>query len=181
MRCDEIQERFVELLYDEAGTPPASAELRAHVDSCPACRAELEELLSVRRALATWKDEPPLRSVARARPRERSAPASGPWLLRAARYGALAAMALLTFLALANAEITWNRDGFSFRTHLFAARPDTREFYTRTETRDLVRRALDDTERRLSEEAWEVGQRVLDTVDNERIIQSRLGRSRVNN
>jgi hypothetical protein len=45
----------------------------------------------------------------------------------------------------------------------------------------LVRRALDDTESRLSEEAWEVGQRVLDTVDNERIIQSRLGRSRVNN
>src|SRR2546427_4409303 len=164
MRCDEIQERFVELLYDETGTPPASAELRAHVDSCPACRAELEELRSVRGALAAWKDEPPLRSVARARPRERSAPASGPWLLRAARYGALAAMALLAFLALANAEITWNRDGFSFRTHLFAARPDTREFYTRSETRDLVRRALDDTERRLCDRALDAGQRALASV-----------------
>ena len=61
MRCEEIQERLVELLYSELGTPAASAELRGHVNSCPACQRELQELETVRSALKSWKDEPPLR------------------------------------------------------------------------------------------------------------------------
>src|SRR5216117_3392091 len=64
MRCDEIREQLVELLYNERGTSPASAELQAHVDSCPSCRLELAELQAARNWLQVWKDEPPLRSLA---------------------------------------------------------------------------------------------------------------------
>ena len=38
MRCDEIKERFVDLLYHEQGTPSASPELQAHFRSCPNCQ-----------------------------------------------------------------------------------------------------------------------------------------------
>jgi len=185
MRCDEIQERFVELLYDETGTPPASPELRAHVDSCPRCQAELEELRSTRRALELWKDEPaPASIVGRLR-----VPARRPSARRlppAVRWGGIAAAVLLGFLTLANAEITLNRDGFTFRTHLFSRQPDTRDVPSRAEVRDLVRHALDDTERRLSEETVLASRQVLDTIEQERqmeirFINARLGRTRSNN
>jgi anti-sigma factor RsiW len=184
MRCDEIQERFVELLYDETGTPPASPELRAHVDSCPRCRAELEDLQATRRMLALWKDEPaPASKVARLLRTRRTVERRLP---PAVRWGGIAAALLLGFLALANAEITVNRDGFSFRTHLFSRQPDIRDLYTKAETRDLLRRALDDTESRLSEETVLASQRVLDTIEQERqmeirFINARLGRARSNN
>ena len=186
MRCDEIQERFIDLIYDETGTPAASPELRAHFDSCPACRSELDELKAVRRALGAWEDEAPLRSAARPVRVTSLAPAAGIRILHAARYGALAAMALLAFLALANAEITWNKDGFALRTRLLSRTPGVRDSYTKGEVRDLVRKALDDTESRLSEETLVVGQRLLDTIEAERrmelrFINARIGHSRVNN
>jgi hypothetical protein len=184
MRCEEIQERFVDLLYDEAGTPPASPELQAHVASCPDCRRELDGLRGVRDVLGRWTDEPPLRSAAPApvfelRARRRFA------LVRGARYAAIAAMAVLAFLALANAQITWNHDGFAFKTRLLSGSSDSADVYTRGEVRDLVRRALDDAEYRLSQENLMMGQRVLDTIDQERqaerFVSSRLRRSGGNN
>ena len=153
MRCDEIQERLVELLYNEDGTPPASAELQAHVNSCPSCRSELAELQAARNWLKVWKDEPPLRSltfpappvhVVPMRPRR---PA-----LRWAQYAAVAAMLLLAFLGLANAEITWNKEGFAFRTHILpvpSSKFDPSTYYTKAEARSIIGRVADETEGRM--------------------------------
>jgi hypothetical protein len=170
MRCDEIKERFVELLYAEPGTPAASAELQAHIKSCPACENELMELKAVQAALKTWKEEPPLRSVviaglaARALP-----PRSRPNLLRMTRYVAVAALMVLAFLALANADITWNEQGFSFRTHLLRVAPaQSQEYYTKTEMRDILRKVLDESESRLMDTNYLMMQRMLETIEQER-------------
>lgn len=170
MRCDEIRERFVELLYAEPGTPAASAELQAHIKSCPACENELMELKAVQAALKTWKEEPPLRSVviaglaARALP-----PRSRPNLLRMTRYVAVAALMVLAFLALANADITWNEQGFSFRTHLLRVAPaQSQEYYTKTEMRDILRKVLDESESRLMDTNYLMMQRMLETIEQER-------------
>jgi predicted anti-sigma-YlaC factor YlaD len=160
MRCEEIKERLVDLLYDESRTLHADAELRAHVDSCPACRKELEELGSARTALSQWKDEAPLRPVALPGLR-RSAPRwAAFWPV--ARKVAMAAAVLLAFLALTNAEVSWEKGRFSGSDH-----------YTKSETRDLVRRALDDTESRVYETNYLMMQRVIDTMDQERWSEMR--------
>src|SRR5262245_12998935 len=124
MRCDEVREKLVDLLYEEIGAASGSSELRAHVDSCPKCRTELDELRAVRGLLGAWSDEAPLRPTAvpvRSAARAPVVPfgsgrAVRPFALL--RWGAIAAAAAVAFLVLANAEITWNREGFSFRTHV---------------------------------------------------------------
>jgi hypothetical protein len=142
---------------------------------------QLEELRAVRSALGHWKDEPPLRSlvfptVARAAARRK------PWLavpLAALRYAALAATVLLAFLALANANITWNEQGFAFQTHLMGGSPPTADYYTRSEMRELLKKALDDTEGRVMESNYLLIQEMLDTVEEERFRDLRLVRSHV--
>jgi hypothetical protein len=153
MRCEEIQERLVELLYNERGTPPASAELQGHVNSCPDCQKELRELEAVRSALKSWKDEPPLRTVAGLVAPAKVVPIRTRFsVLKIAKYGAVAAMAALAFLALSNAELTWNRDGFKFRTHLLTspALADSK-YYDKDEVRAIVREVADDSEIRMME------------------------------
>jgi hypothetical protein len=174
MRCEDIQERFIELLYDERGTPPAGPELRGHIASCPSCRQELEALKATRGALAHWRDEEPLRPVTvpqpvAAAPRHRSS------LLFYLRAGALAALVLLAVLAVANAEITWNNAGFSFRTHLLPAqRPAVGDYYTKAETRELLKKVLDDTEGRLMETNYLMIQRMMDAMEQDQYQELRL-------
>jgi hypothetical protein len=153
MRCDEIQERLVELLYNERGTPTASAELQGHVNSCPDCQKELQELEAVRSALKTWKDEPPLRTVAGLVAPAKVVPIRPRFsILKIAKYGAVAAMVLLAFLALSNAEMTWNKDGFSFRTHLLTSPVlANSKYYNKDEVRAIVREVADDSEIRMME------------------------------
>ena len=173
MRCDEIKERFVELLYNEHGTPPSSRELQEHVRSCPACRQELEELRQTQGVLKLWKDESPLRPVAIPRPEglvSRRLHISWRYL----RYAAVAAMVVITFLALANAQITWNKEGFSFSAHLFPRRGTQQDFYTKAETRDLLKRVLDDSESRMNETNYLMMQRMLDTIEQDRWMEFRL-------
>jgi anti-sigma factor RsiW len=179
MRCDEVGERLVELLYDEVGTPRAGSELRAHVDSCAACEAELRELQATRRLLREWPDEPaPRRIVPAVVPLAAAGRRSR--LARVARYGAVAAMLLVTLLALANTELTWSREaGFALRTHLLRGPSRSGDVPTRAEVRALLRQALDDTESRMSEETMMVGQRVLDTIEAERRVELRLLASRL--
>jgi anti-sigma factor RsiW len=148
MRCNEIQERFVDLLYREKGTPPAGPELEAHLRACPACRQELAGLQAVRTKLKDWQDEPSLRPVRiprRSPMRERFRFSLGPMV----RYAAYAALLLVAFLAISNAEIRWDKDGFFFRTSLIrpAGRVESAalDTYTREETRDMVQRALDES------------------------------------
>lgn len=170
MRCDEIKERFVELLYAEPGTPAASLELQAHINSCPACENEVAELKAVQAALKTWKEEPPLRSVVIAGLASRALPPrSGSNRFRMARYAAVAALMVFAFLALANADITWNQNGFSFRTHLVpAARSQSQEYYTKAEVRDILRKVMDESESRLTDTNYLMMQRMLETVELER-------------
>jgi len=164
MRCDEIQERFVELLY-EAESTPASEELRQHLLTCPSCREELEELRQTRKCLQLWKDEEPLRSVPVAS-REFRARKNISW--KPFRYAAIAAMAVITFLALANTRITWNKDGFSFSTGLFSARTTDRDYYSKAEMRDILKRALDESESHTNEANYLMMQKILDTVEQDR-------------
>jgi len=175
MRCEDIKERFVDLLYDERGTPPASPELRGHLASCPSCRQQLEELRATRTALAAWQDEAPLRPVLIPRA---ARPAKNP--LRAAlsclRFAAAAAVIVLAFLAIANAEITWNRDGFSFRTRMFRKMEAPSEYYTKAEVRDLLKSVVDDTESRVMETNYLMLQRMMDTIEEDRWLDLRLVR-----
>ncbi len=174
MRCDEIREHIIEFVYEEGGAPPANPEIREHLRACPACCRELEELKQTRGYLRLWKDESPLSSVAIAGTETASHRKSG-W--RYARYAAIAAMAVICLLALANTRVTWDRNGFSFNTRLFAGQ-DSRDYYTKTEVRDLLKAALDDSEFRMNETNYSMMQKLLDTVEQDRWMDARLSRGR---
>lgn len=78
-------------------------------------------------------------------------------------------MALICLLAFANTRITWNKDGFSFSTHLFSRPAETeRNYYTKAELRDIMKRALDDTEFRINETNYLMIQRMIETVEQDR-------------
>jgi hypothetical protein len=171
MRCDEIQEGFIDLLYDETGDSEAGRELREHLRSCSNCRKELEELKKTREYLQLWKDESPLKDLATSgleafRPRRVS---RHPW-----RYAAIAAMVLVTLLALANTQITLNKDGFSFSTRLLPERRTEKDYYTKAEFRNIMKQALDDSEFRTNQTNFLMMQKMLDTVEQDRFMDLRL-------
>jgi len=172
MRCDQIQERIVELLYNDGGTPPS--EIQDHVRTCPACRREWEELEQTRKHLRAWKDEAPLRSVTIARQEGLLKRRTG-WSY--ARYAAIAAMALICFLALANTEITVNRNEFKLSTSLLPKKNIGQDYYTKEEARELVKHALDDSELQMREVNYLMIQRMLDTVEQDRMMDLRFIRT----
>jgi hypothetical protein len=185
MQCQEIQERLVELLYQEKGTPVAGRELQEHVSTCASCRQELAELKEVQAALKVWQDEPALRPVVipRSEPARHFFQFPG-W--RILRYAAVTALVILSFLALSNADIQWNKDGFSFKTSLLApSAPATHPLpnsYTREETQELIKRVMAKSE----ETSYLMIQRALDYVDQERqvdvtYIKSQLKEGRTKN
>jgi hypothetical protein len=140
MQCNEIKERFIELLYQEPGTPSASPELQAHISSCPACQKELAGLKELQATLKLWKDEPPLRPTVIPRPE----PVFGRILFplwKVVRYSAIAALVTLAFLGLSNAQIRWDKDGFSFRTSL---RPQAVQAnsYTKEEMKGILENVM---------------------------------------
>jgi hypothetical protein len=148
MRCDETHEHFVDLIYEEGGAASSNKELQQHLLACSACRRELEELEQTREHLKEWKDESPLRSISIAK-RESLAERRTGW--QYLRYAAVAAMALICILALSNMEFTVNNSGFSIRTNLFRRDLPGPDYYTKSEVRDLVKLALDDTEMRIND------------------------------
>lgn len=172
MRCNEIQERFVDLLYHEQGTPSASEELQAHIRSCPACQKELAEFKDLQATLKVWQDEPPLRPVTIPRP-ERAHTRIGLrlpiWHL--VRYAAFAALVALAFLGLSNASIQWDRNGFAFRTNLLSkvipAPLSPSDSYTKEQVDTIIRRVMDQSR---AEDLW-MGQKVLETIDQERATE----------
>jgi hypothetical protein len=168
MRCEEIQEHLVELLYDEGGT--LSPDLQNHLRTCLACRREFEELKQTQKQLQLWKDESPLRSVSIVR--EKSLRDRSAW--RYLRYAAIAAMVVICFLALANTRVTYDRSGFSISTHLFTRNAPERDYYTKSETREIMKRAANESE----EVNYLMMQKVLDTVERERWMDARLVRTR---
>jgi hypothetical protein len=176
MKCDEIQERFIDLLYNERGASPASPELQAHVESCPTCRKELEELRGVREKLQLWEDEPPLRPVSLPAT-ERTLLFRRPGFWPPVRLAAIAAMLLIAFLVLANAQITWNRDGFSYKNSIFPWGASQSEYYTKAQVRDILKRVIDDSEVRMNEVNYLMMQELLNTVDQDRLMDLRLARN----
>jgi len=171
MDCEKIREHFLEFVYDEGGDSPVSIAAREHLRTCSACRRELEELRNTRKYLQLWKDEAPLRNVTIAR---HDAVASRRFHWKYLRYAATAAMLVVCFLALANAQITWNSEGFRFSTRLFAEHDLDQDYYTKSEVRDIVKRALDDSELRMDETSRLMMQKTLDTVDQDRWMDLRL-------
>jgi hypothetical protein len=165
MRCEEIREHFIDFVYDAGSDYPAATEAREHLRTCSACRRELEELRHTRKYLQIWKDEAPLRSLMIAGC-DSSAPPKFKW--KYLRYAAIAAMAVLCILALTNAQITWNKDGFSFSTRLFSAHEAEGNYYTKSEVRDIMKKALDDSESRVNETSYLMMQKMLDTIEQDR-------------
>jgi len=159
MQCDEIKERFVELLYQEQGTPLASPELQAHIGSCPACQKELAGLKELQATLRVWKDEPPLRPTVIPRPEPAYGRIVFP-LWRVVRYPAIAALVILAFLGLSNAQIRWDKDGFSFRTSL---RPQSvqADYYTREEMKGILENVMDISRK----DNFQMMQYMLNTLD----------------
>ena len=165
MRCDAIREQMIDFIYDEGGEPAAGAEVREHLRTCSACRQELEELKEARKHLQFWKDEPPLRSITIGRYGEIVRRNN---TRRYLAYAAIAAMVLLGFLAVANTQVKWNKDGFSFSTHLFARQGVERNYYTKEEMRSIMKKALDDTEFRMNETHLLLMHKMLETVEQDR-------------
>jgi hypothetical protein len=129
-------------------------------------------------ALSAWQDEPPLRPViVPVAPRRRTTWGPVMYFLRAV---AIAALAVLALLAVADAELTWNKEGFSFRTHLFRSAAPATEYYTKAESRELIKNVLDDTERRVMETNYLMLQRMMDTIEEDRVQDLRLVRGRAN-
>lgn len=165
MRCDEVKKYIIDVIYSEGGIPSEKSEIKGHLRTCPACRKELEELTQARKYLQRWEDESPLRSVTLAGKSAHKHRSLG-W--KYMRYAAVAAMVLITILALSNTQMTWNKDGFSFSTHLFPAQVDERDYYTRTELRNLLKEVLDDSEARTNEIIYLMMQETLNTVEQDR-------------
>jgi predicted anti-sigma-YlaC factor YlaD len=173
MRCDEIRERFIDLLYDERGAAPASDELVAHVGSCPSCRAELEELRGLQGVLKTWEEEKPLRPALVPAAHARKPALRGRlWVFT--QRAAMAAAVLLAFLALANAEFNWEQGRFSFKTGLMPRTGGGPDSYSKAQTLELVKQAVDDTEARMMETNYMMMQRMLETLEQERWNDMRL-------
>ena len=173
MRCNDIQERFVDLLYREDGTPSASPELTAHLRSCPDCQRELAELQELRSTLKAWQDEPPLRQFRMPRTAAVDKGIRFP-IWRLARYAAFAMLITLAFLGISNADIRWDKQGFSFRTSLLS-KPSTTaqlpsDYFTKEETREMFQRVIDDSQGF----TFQMMQRVMDTQDQLRMTDLRF-------
>ena len=171
MRCDEVKEYIIDAIYDESGIAPENIEIQKHLRTCPACREELEEMARARKYLQRWEDEPPLRRVTLGTKNtfeNRSLSRNDTRYAGIARYAAIAAMVLITILALANTQIAWNKDGFSFSTRLFPGKVAERDYYTKTELRNLLKEVLEDSESRMNETIYLMTQETLKTVEQDR-------------
>jgi hypothetical protein len=182
MRCDEIQEGFIDLLYDETGAPQEKMELLEHLRVCPNCRRELDELKQTRKYLQLWKDESPLQTIAIA---GRKIPQTHKLSWKSWRYAGIAAMVLITLMALANTQISWNKNGFSFSATLFPGQGHTKDYYTKGEARNIMKQALEDSEFRTNETNYLMMQKMLDTVEQDRLsdlhlIHNQVSRNRAN-
>jgi hypothetical protein len=175
MRCEEIREHLIDFVYDEGGTSPAISEMREHVRTCAGCRQELAELRQTQEYLRLWKEETPLRSLVIAG-RKSNTPPGFKW--KYPRYAAIAAMLILCFLALANTQISWNKDGFSFKTRFIGGSDLAPDYYTKSEVRDIVKRALDDSEFRMNETSYLRMKEMMDRVEQYSWMDLRLVRNR---
>ena len=57
MRCDQVRESILDVLYGEDVTMEESAAFFRHIDDCRECGREYSELLGTREVLSTWTVE----------------------------------------------------------------------------------------------------------------------------
>lgn len=88
----------------------------------------------------------------------------------------IAAVLLAAFLALANLEIRWNKEGLSFKTHLSRWGASQSDYYTKAEVRDILKRVMDDSESRVTETNYLMIQELLNTIEQDRMMDLRLVR-----
>jgi hypothetical protein len=155
MRCDEISE---------------------NLRICSTCRKELEELDQTRKFLRQWEDEPPLKSAAISPKRTPFLRAAG-W--KYLRYAAIAAAFLMAFMALANTQVTWNKEEFSISMRLLPRELSDKDYYTKAELRSLLKQAFDDSEYRMTETNYLMMQKMLDMVEQDRWMDLRLIRAQI--
>jgi hypothetical protein len=59
MKCEEVQERMIDVLYGEEVTPRGGFQFFRHLGECSDCNLEYLELLETREKLGDWKVESP--------------------------------------------------------------------------------------------------------------------------
>lgn len=174
MQCSEIQERFVDLLYNEQGTPAADPQLREHIRSCLACQKELAELKGLQEVLKVWQDEKPLRPIALP-PREQAQSRIRMSFWPMLRYAAITVLVALAFLGLANADIRWDSNGFSFKTALLSPSTPPANTYTKEEVLAIAQRILDKSQ----DSTLLMMQQMMATIDQDRLSDLQFVRSKL--
>ncbi|GAB4232816.1 MAG: hypothetical protein Kow00109_05420 [Acidobacteriota bacterium] len=79
MKCEEVRERLLDVLYFEEEDPWVVYRFHRHLAECPLCDEEYRELLAVRRDVAAWATFEASREEAGTRGAE---PAGSPWAWR---------------------------------------------------------------------------------------------------
>jgi hypothetical protein len=59
MKCEEVQERMIDVLYGEEVNPRGGFQFFRHLGECSDCNLEYLELLETREKLGDWKVESP--------------------------------------------------------------------------------------------------------------------------
>ena len=150
------------LLYREPETPATKPELLEHIRSCSACQKELAELQELQATLKIWQDEAPIRPVLLPRSGSARTPVRVPFW-QAVRFAAAAALLMLAFLGLSNAQLTWDSNGFSFRTSILSRSEVPSDVYTREEMNTILKAVMEDSR----EYNWRMMQLMRDTLDQE--------------
>jgi hypothetical protein len=108
MRCEELMEDRIAVLYGEADEP-ARRRVHEHLDGCGECREELQAFRNLRRELPAWKVPASLQPQRRWR--QPAAWASG-WALPAA---AVVLVSLGATLLLGGVELRRDQSGWALR------------------------------------------------------------------
>ncbi len=128
MDCEKFKEKILDLLYDELA-PSETTELGRHLNSCPQCTAELNELKRLRNELAEWK-EPEVRDFPVSVPyptlwsalRQWFFPSHWTWRQGLAVTTAVA-LAFLITLSVLGTRLEISAHGLTFQADLFRRQP----------------------------------------------------------
>ena len=91
----------------------------------------------------------------------------------------IAAAFLMAFMALANTQVTWNKEEFSISMRLLPRELSDKDYYTKAELRSLLKQAFDDSEYRMTETNYLMMQKMLDMVEQDRWMDLRLIRAQI--
>jgi hypothetical protein len=127
MQCKDYKILIVEDLYHEINKEDKD-KLESHLNVCPACRKEYEELKSTMKLMKEWKDESPNETAA-IFTKAITIPTK-PKLKRIAWKFALAAAAVLVILSLVNFKVTYTQERLDIAFSLFGIidKPDSQLF-----------------------------------------------------